>query len=250
MNKYYDNLKLQLSFLDLIDKLTVQMFTNDVLMLANGFDKIMASDELDKISLFSVSFKEKLNYSPYPFILKMYLLPFMTWFDHTLLKELVEYSRNKEAKELLNQFDSCINYDEPIKSCIPEICPLMIPYKGNESDYTLLVTKHYGKDHDEIVLRDLLNIKMELTQQWGITCHALQLVAMHSKLSYFYWMFSKQTWPLIEKNINQGQYVLWSKGIIATVLSENFFPHKDSKAYEFLLSNFSTMEVGNFCFNC
>ena len=235
------NLKLQLTFLNLIDKVAIQMFTNDVGILTNVFDKIMASDKLDKITLFSGSFREKLNDSR---LLFMFLLPFMTWFDHSILKEMVEYSNNKEAIEVLDQFDSCIDYDEPIKSCIPEVSYLIIPYKGNESDYTLLVTKHYySKDHDEMVLHDLLNIKEELTQLWGITCHALQLVAMHSKSSYFYWMFSKQIQPLIEKGINEGQNALWNKGIIATILSEDILSYKDIQTIEI---DFSTTEVGNF----
>ena len=123
----------------------------------------------------------------------------------------------------------------------------MIPYKSNESDCNLLVTKQYSKGQDEVTLIDLLNIKKELTIQWGITHHALQLVAMHSNLNYFYWMFSKQIQPLIEKNISQGQRELWNKGIIVTILPDNFFAHKDIQAtidYEFQLSDFSTIEVG------
>lgn len=231
----------QLAFLNLIDKVAIQMFANDVAMLTNVVDKIMASDKADKIALFSVSFRENLNDNP---LLFMYLLPFMTWFDHSILKELVEYSNNKEAMELLNQFDSCNYDDEPIKSCVPEVSYLMIPCKGNESDYTLLVTKHYYSNNcDEIVLRDLLNIKEELTQEWGITCHALHLVAMHSKLSYYYWMFSKRIQPLIEKGINEGQHLLWNKGIIAIILSESFLSCKDVKSAEI---DFSATEVGSF----
>ena len=239
-------------FLDLIDKLSVQMFTNDVVMLANGFDKLMASNDFDEIMLFNVNIREKLIYSPFPFIFKIYLLPFMTWFDHSILNELVKYSKNKEAIELVDEFNSYINYDEPILSCIPEISHLMIPYKGNESDYRLLVTKHFGKGHDKLVLRDLLNIKKELTLQWGITHHALQLVAMHSKLNYFYWMISKQIQPLIEKSINQGHGALWNTGIIVTLFSANYFCNKDIQStneYEFNLSYFSTQEVGNFFVN-
>ena len=248
MDKYYSNQKLQLMFLYLIDKLTIQMSTNDVAMLANQFHKIMACDEVDKITLFNVSFRQKLNYNPFPFIFKVYLLPFMSWFDHSILKELVKYSNNKEAIEQLDQFNTCINYDEPIKSCIPEVSHLMIPCKGNESEYVLLVTKHFNKDHDKMVLQDLLNIKNQLTIHLGITHHALQLVAMHNRLSYFYWMLSKHIQQMIEQGINQGQLALWSKGILATILSDHFFPNKEIQAStecEFLLSDFYAMEVGN-----
>ena len=225
------------------------MFTNDVLMLANGFDRIMASNDVDKITLFNTSFREKLNSSPFPFIFKIYMLPFMTWFDHEILKELVVYSKSKEAIKLVDRFDSRINYDDPIKICIPEASYLMIPCKGNESDYTLLVTKLFGKRYDELVLCDLLNIKKELTLQWGISHHAFQLVAMHSKLNNFYWMFLKQIQPLIETKINEDQHVLWNKGIIVTMLSDTCFSNEDIQStieYELKLSDFSIREVGTY----
>ena len=79
-------------FLDLIDKLIVHLFTGDVIMLVNNLDKLMASD-----ALFDVGLIKKMRNRPYPFTFKIYLLPFISWFDHSILRELVKFSKVKEA---------------------------------------------------------------------------------------------------------------------------------------------------------
>ena len=124
-------------FLDLIDKLILHLFTADVIMLVNHLDKLMASNT-HNISLFGVNLIEKMKNNPYPFKFKIYLLPFMSWFDHSILRELVKSSKVKEAIRLVKQFDLYINYDQPIASCVAEVSHLIIPNKGDESEYTLL----------------------------------------------------------------------------------------------------------------
>ena len=220
------NLKLQLKFLDLIDKLTNLMLTANMAKLAN----ILMANVVDQVLLNLI---EKLKNKPYPFVFKVYLLPFVTWFDHSILEELVKSSKTKEAINLLHQFRSCIetiDYDQPITSCIPEFSPLTIPWKEKDNDYTLLVTKHFKKSHDETVLQDLLKIKEDLTSQWRISYHAFHLVAMHSELNYFYWMIPTILHPSLEEIIKQDKQVLWDRGIISVaILPHNYLSDQMSK---------------------
>ena len=226
------NLKLQLMFLDLIYKLTKLMSTVDVVMLVNS---LMAS-VVDQVL--------KLNIKVNPFLFRVYLLPFVSWFDHSILKELVESSKSREAIELVHQFDSCIDYNQPITSCIPECSHLIIPWKESDSDYTLLVTKLFKRSCNEIVLQDLLKIKEDLTSKWRISYHAFHLVAMHYKLNYFYWMIP--TYPSLEEMINQDKQVLWDIGIINVAI----LPHshlsdqvsQPSIGYKINLLSFNMME--------
>ena len=230
-------------FLDLIDKLILHLFTADVIMLVNHLDKLMASDTRN-ISLFDVSLIEKMKYNPYPFMFKVYLLPFMSWFDHSILRELVKSSEVKEAVRLVKQFDLYINYDQPIASCMPEFSHLIVPNKGDENEYTLLVTKHFNKRHDEMVMRDLLSIKKELTLHWNITHHALRLVALHKGLSYIYWIIPGKLRSLIDK---RDQELLRNKGILIVAifpcncLTDESSPQNVGYIREFL--NFNTIDV-------
>ena len=229
-------------FLDLIDKLILHLFTADVIMLVNSLDKLMASDTRN-ISLFGVSLIEKMKNNPYPFMFKIYLLPFMSWFDHSILKELVKSSKVKEAIRLVKWFDSYIA-SQPIASCVPEVSHLIIPNKGDENEYTLLVTKHFNKRHNEMVIRDLLNIKKELILHWKITHHALRLVALHKKLSYVYWIVPSKLRSMIDK---RDQELLWNKGImVVAILPDNCLTDESSPqnfGYNREFLNFNTVDV-------
>ena len=213
------------------------MSTPDVIMLTNECAKLMASD-VDNISLFTTNFIKKLKNNPYPFIFKMYLFPFITWFDHSILRVLVESSKNKVALQLLNYFDSCIDHDQHITPyTIPEYSQLVIPYKGDESEFTLLVTKHF-KNHNEITLRDLLDMKKAMMLKWELTIHAIHLVAKHSELNCFYWMIPRKIQPIIEVKLSEDQQMLWDRGIIMVALlpddylsDEDYQPNEECKLY-------------------
>ena len=201
------------------------MSTDDVnvVMLINKCAKLMASDT-NQLSLFSEDFINKLKNIPYLFLFKVYLLPFNTWFDHSILRVLIESSKSKEAIELLNQFDCCIDYDQPIALYnIPEYSQLVIPCKGNKNEFTLLVTIFF-KNNNEILLRDLLNIKKAMMLKWELTIHAIHLVAINLELNYFYWMIPKQIQPLIKAKLNQNHHLCVDKGIVMiTLLPDNYF---------------------------
>ena len=234
------NLKLQLMFLNLIDKLTTLMCEAKMATLAGD---LMAS-VVDQVLL---KFIKQLRNKPDPFIFKIYLLPFVTWFDYAILKELVKSSKSQEAIELVDQFDSCIDYDQPITSCIPEFSHLIIPWKENDNEYILLVTKHCKKRHNERVLRELLKIKTDLTSQWGISSHVFHLVAMCSKLNYFYWMIPTKLCPSLEEMINQDkQVLLWERGIISVaILTHNYLSDQISQqsiGYKFEVLCFNIMD--------
>ena len=220
------------------------MSTADIIKLTIVCEKLMASNR-GQISLFNSDFIQRLRNNPYPFIFKMYLLPFMSWFDHSILSELVKSSRSKEAIQLLKEFDTRIDYGQPITSnTISELSQLIIPYKGTESEYTLLVTKYF-KNRNEIMLRDLLNIKRALTLEWEITDHAIQAVAMHSRLSYFYWLIPRNIQPLIVEKLMQDHQTLWDEGIIMINFLPDSYWSDDQRSVgnEFNLMNFSVEDT-------
>ena len=228
------------------------MSTSDLIMLTKECAKLIASDT-DNISLFSANFIKKLKNNPYPFIFKMYLFPFIIWFDHSILRVLVKSSKSKEAMQLLNQFNSCIDHDQLITPyTIPEFSQLIIPCKGNDSEFTLLVTKHF-KNHNEITLRDLLDIKKEMMLKWELTIYAIHLVAMHSELNCFYWMIPRKIQPIIKVKLSD-QEMLWDGGIIKIALlpdnylsDEDYQPNEECKLYFVNFNMEDATEVSILC---
>ena len=196
------------------------MSTADVVGLATKCGTLMASD-VHKIPLFTPDFIKRLINCIYPFLFKVYLLPYMSWFDYSVLKQLVHVSKNDEALKMLDDFVDSLNYSIPITSYqIPKFSQLVIPL--DESQYTLLVTKHIT-NINTLVLRDVKDIEVSLIKRLEITEHAIQLTAIHHESCCLYWLIPNHLRALVEKNLNIVQLELWNKGIITRLLPVNFY---------------------------
>ena len=57
-------------------------------------------------------------------------------------------------------------------------------------------------------LKDIVNIKATLIGQWEITDHAIQLIAICTKLNYLYWIVPKCVVPIIMHS-SHNDYELW-----------------------------------------
>ena len=169
-------------------------------------------------------------------LFKMYLLPFITWLDHSILKESVVASGSEDAQQLLNLFDSKIKSycSQPITS-FPILSPsqLMIPL--DDSEYTLLAMKFCLPSRGDttqgmIILQDIIDIKLIMKHKWRMSSHevnSIQLVAVdvavHTKL---YWMIPKYLVEMIKGDLVHD----WKSGfIIMAVLPANFHSLEDNR---------------------
>ena len=179
----------------------------------------MAS-QTHEIPLFGEKTLRQLDSCKSYFLLKIILLPYVTWFDHALLKHLVSVSKSDAAIKLLKEFESSIDYTQPITS-YPIATPsqLIIPLAA--SDYTVVATKYtqYGEDTK---LEEVKRIKLVLIKVWQITECSIQLIAVNQSLFCLYWLIPKCLVPLIEEQnlIDATQHELLEEGIIMTT----FFP--------------------------
>ena len=199
----------------------MQMSTADVAVLVKQCGSMMASD-IHKIPLFTPVFMSKLNNCIYPYIFKIYLLPFMNWFDYSILKELAKSSNYKEALKLVDLFVTTIDYDQPITTYpISEFSQLVMPL--DNSEYTLLATRSI-RSFNELTLQYLVNIKRLLVQRLEITNHAILLAGLHNVSYCIYWLIPNQIQTLVQDKLNQEQLELWDEGIVlTTLLPVNFF---------------------------
>ena len=196
---------------------------NHTFIISEFCRDIMASKE-DKIPLFDESLLNRLDKCNSYFLLKLILLPYMTWLDHSILRYLISASKSKAALKLLDEFDSSIDYTQPMKVYpIPAPSQLIIPLV--DSDYTLVATK-YSKFAANINLEQLVFIRSLLSELWLITENAIQLVAVHAKHFYLYWMIPKVVVKLIEEqsSLDVIQQQLLEEGIIVTnILPRNIY---------------------------
>jgi len=208
-----------LRFLDLVDVLLLHLSAADKLLynLTEECQKLMASS-MHEVSLFNEQFLKKLNNVSSYFMLKLILLPFMSWLDHSVLWQLVLASKNEVAMRLLKQFNSLIDYTRPFISYpIPAPSQLMIPL--DDSDYTLMTTK-CDCNLEEVSLQRIADMKALLISKLEITDHAMQLMAVHINQKTLYWMIPKCILSNLKDKLNYDsiQYNLRKGGIIMSTV--------------------------------
>ena len=164
-------------------------------------------------------------------LFKIYLLPFITWLDHSILKDLVIASGNEDAQQLLNLFDSKVySYCSQSISSFPIPCPSQLMIPPDDSDNTILSVKFCppsrgGSTQGMIILQDVMKIKQILKHKWEIRSHDIQLVAVHTKFKLLYWMIPKCLVKVIESNLIHDR----KSGIIMmAVLPPIFLSDEDS----------------------
>ena len=212
-------------FYDLVDHFCLQLSATEKLF----FDIIRKCCDINPplANLWS----KKLGDCESLYLFKMYLLPFITWLDHFILKELVLASGSEDAQQLLNLFDSKISsYSNQLITSFPILSPsqLMIPL--DDSEYTLLAMKFCSPSRgdstqDVMTLQDVIDIKLTMKHKWKMDSYVIQLLAIHTKLATLYWMIPKSLVEVIKSNLVHD----WKSGIIMmAVLPVNFYSLEDN----------------------
>ena len=206
----------------LIDHLILQLSVSYELLK----DKLRVLMASSSNQLFTDQFVNKVAKCKSLYHFMNFLLPFMTWLDHSILRELVEASKNAYAIKLLDQFDSMIDVLQPVTSFpIPPPGQLIIPL--SKSEHTLLATK-YDYTEEVISLKEVRNVKSLIEDKWNIASHALQLIAVCTKSGFLYWMIPECIVPLIQEKLQEMRYDLWQCGFITIVLFPlNFYEEND-----------------------
>ena len=169
--------------------------------------------------------------------LKCYLLPFITWLDHSILRELVEASGYDLAKTMLDKY-SMVDDSKPIGSYpLPSFGQLILPLNG--SKYTLIATKH---DSNDMSLKEVKTIKSIMEQKWKITSHAIQLVSTCTKSGFLYWMIPESIVTLIASSLKQMRRELWQCGFVNIMLLPMNFYNQDTCCVEDFTSPFCFAE--------
>jgi len=211
--------------------LIAQLHTMDIQFIVDKCCSLMASD-IHNIKLFTNNFIKKLfNCSD----LKNYLLPFITWLDSSILREFLSIYEESNTLELVYNFNCLIDNNQPITSYpIPSFSQLIIPL--DNSEYTIVATKTV-QNCNELVLKEVRDIKEFLQSLWELTAHAIQLAAIDYIYNCIYWIIPKQVKSLIENKLNHTQHELWDRGIFQAVLLQNDFYSPDNDFEQVVITN-------------
>ena len=229
-------------FLEVVDKLVPQVHAADIKVLAERCCTLMASN-IHNIEMFTDSFIRKMFNCPHSGLIKIHLLPFITWLDNTILIELVAACEKTDILELLYEFNDSITKDNKliISYSIPKFSQLIIPL--DDSEYTIVAIKTF-QNCSEFVMQNVKDIKEFLRSHWELTAHAIQLAAIDYRYNFIYWMIPKQVQSLVENKLSEGQYYLWRGGIAQAVLLPNNYLSTENDFDQQIVNNpFSILKL-------
>ena len=141
-----------------------------------------------------------------------------TWNNHSILKALLEVCNCQDGIKMLDEFESQIDTNQPMELFpIPPPSAKMAPFLS--SAYTLLFI---SKTHDQGELVPLLYVNDIVTimvEKFGISLHALQLLAGQAKSPLtLYWLIPKSVVLLIHNGVNEHLNFLKENGFTNIVI--------------------------------
>ena len=197
------------TFFQVVDLIGKLLQRYHVQMLINQCKYLMASNE-HNINLFTNDQVEKFNKCDTTSLLLLRLSSFFTWSSHSILKVLVGHC--SDAVSILDDFDSRLDLHQQIASYpIPCFSADMIP--SDTTTYTILAVRCKVELY-ESSLQYIYDVQSVIIEKCDITQHCLQLLAVRSDPTIFYWTIPKCVVDLINTNVPLHSENLYSRGIL------------------------------------
>ena len=201
------------SFLKIIDQIEELLQSYDFNLLTETCKSLMAS-EIHEICLFTDTCIDNLEKYKSTISLLRYLSFLFTWCDHSILRALINL--NSKAVDLLDEFDSLLDpFNIIVSYPIPDFSQDMIP--SETSEYTLLAVV-CSRELWQCSLQYVFNVKSYIVEKCNITQHCLQLLALKSNPTIFYWTIPKCVVELIKINVLHYSEYLYSQGILEVLV--------------------------------
>lgn len=203
---------LHMLFLKIIDQIE-ELLQSELNLLTETCKSLMAS-EVHGINLFSTTCMENLNKYDNAVSLLRCLCFLFTWSNHSVLRALISFS--SKAVQLLDEFDFSLDPFNTIASYpIPSFSQDMIP--SETSEYTVLAIR-CNKELWQCSLQYVFNLQSSIVDKCDITQHCLQLLAVKSDPTVFYWTIPKCVVELVKSNTLQHCEYLYSQGILELIV--------------------------------
>ena len=198
-------------YFHLIDQLVELLMSYDYEMMMEWCSSLMASDH-NNIKLFA---SDQLKiFSQYNHGILLRTLCLCTWSNCSILRSLTFYC--SEAEKLLHRFESNLDPLQMI-ACypIPHLSTDMIP--SDSSAYTILAVR-CDKELYHYTLQYIYDVQSVMVEKCDITQHCLQLLAVRSDPTIFYWTIPKCVVNLINTNVPLHSEYLYSRGILEVLV--------------------------------
>ena len=204
---------LHILFLKVIDQIEELLQLCDLSLLTEVCKSLMAS-EIYGINLFSIACIEILDKCNNTVTLLRNLSLIFTWSNHSILRALVNF--NSKAVQLLDEFDSLLDpFNIIVSYPIPNFSEDMIP--SETSEYAVLAIR-CNRELWQYSLQYVFDVQSFVTEKCDITQHCLQLLAVKSDPTIFYWTIPKCVVELINSNVLQHSEYFYSQEVLEVLV--------------------------------
>ena len=136
-----------------------------------------------------------------------------SWHNCSVIRTLLEACNCKDGLTLLDEFESQIDLNQPIELFpIPRLSSKMTP--SSSSSYTVLSIRSELYQDQKAPLRYTREIAAILKKTFGISEHALQLLAVELTPLTMYWMIPKSIVTFISREIHKYADILRYTGLL------------------------------------
>ena len=159
-----------------------------------------------------------------------------SWHNSSVLRTLLEACNCQDGLTLLDEFESLIDLNQPMELFpIPRLSSKMVP--SSSSAYTVLSIRSEQYHNQQAPLRYTREVATILEQMFGISQHALQLLAVQPAPLIMYWMIPKSIVPIINKEIHKYVNVLKYIGFseVTAYPSITLFPESNQSLRSFAM---------------
>ena len=207
-----------LKYFDLFDVITELMQFEKVI---EAVDSLMAS-ELHHIKLFSADFVRHLRECTNTVSLLRALFPYTNWYDHSILRWLLQACNCSEGLRLLDEFFAQINLTLPIKDYPLPIYQSSYMTPDVSSTHTVLAIR-CEQQLSSLSLQHIGKIKSTILQAFDITEHAcILLTATNCTSAILYWLIPQSIVSVIYSQAQEHSTHLYDNKILEVALYPNF----------------------------
>ena len=209
-----------IDFLNLVSQIKQKLQDCDQKSLLTACNKLTATArQLTDILLLGTNYFEDLDDAGIEEIFNR--LAFLwTWNNHSILRALLEACNCQDGLQMLDDFESKIDTNQPLE-LFPIPPPSMKMAPSSSSAFTVLSIRGEYDQDEPVPLQYVDDVATMMVEKFGITLHALQLLAARANPLMLYWMIPKSVVPLISKGVHKHFGFLKDRGFSEVAIYPN-----------------------------
>ena len=189
-------------FSHLVSHLKQNLKSFDQKLLLSAFHKLVANtSHLQPIPLLTTSIIESLDDADIEEVFDRFTF-LWSWNDHSILKAVLGACNCQDGMKMLDDFKLQIDTNQPIES-FPIPTPSMKMAPSSSSSFTVLSIRVEYDEDDPVTLQYVNDVAAVMKEMFGISSHALLLLAARASPLMFYWMIPKSIVSLISTEVNK-----------------------------------------------